>query len=238
MSPEELFFKLNRLHRFLIVAALCILLLVGFYFLVVADQLVVINGLENQIATIEKEILNEERKLAEGPKLEAKIKGLRSELQAMVSSLPEKQDIEELLQKITELLSENHLSASRFAPGREVVNEELYYARIPIALNVTGDYRKQGMFLASLNSLPRVVNVPSITLRAGGMTEIAKKLDVVPLEAKIDGETFRRLSQEEIAAISAKKQAATKPGPAAGARPAPPPPPAKSGGSGPPRSAP
>jgi len=225
MSPEELFFKLNRLHRFLIVAAICILLLVGFYFLVVADQLLVIQGLENQIATIQKEILNEQRKLAEGPKLEAKIKALRAELQAMVSSLPEKQEIEDLLQKITELLSENHLSASRFSPGKEVVNEELYYARIPISLAVTGDYRKQGLFLASLNSLPRVVNVPSLTLRAGGMTEIAKKLDVVPLEAKIDGETFRRLSQEEIAQISAKKQAGAKPAPGgkpgAGPRPKP-----------------
>ena len=224
MNPEELFFKLSRVQRFLIVAAVCILLLVAFYFLVVDDQLVAIKGLQARIATTEKEILNQERILAEGPKLEARIKALRADLQAMVSSLPEKQEIEELLRKITELLSENHLTASRFAPGTEVVNEELYYAKIPITLNVTGDYRKLGQFLASLNSLPRVINVPSITLRAGSPSEIAKKLEVVNLDAKIDGETYRRLSQEEVAKIIAKKQQAGAPGKPGGkpaGRPAP-----------------
>jgi type IV pilus assembly protein PilO len=211
MSPEEIFFKITKIQRILIVVALSILLLVGFYFLVVSDMLLQINGLEKQIGSLETDIKNQERVLAEGPKLKERISALRTELQAMVASLPEKQDIEELLKKITDLLSESTLVASQFVPGREVVNEELYYATIPIELSVRGDYQKQGAFLTSLNTLPRVVNVPSITLSRGGggmsvrETDLTKKLEIVSLDARINGVTYRRLSPDEIKQISEKK---------------------------------
>ncbi len=212
MSPEELFFKLNKLHRVLIVAFICVLLLVGFYFLFISDIRQVIAGYQQQIGKLKIEIANEKRILEEGPKLKARIEKLKNSLQAMVASLPEKQDIEALLKRITDLLAESNLVSTRFVPGQEKVNKELYYAEIPLSLNVRGDYFKQGVFLASLNSLPRIVNVPSLKLSpAGGMTgresEIAQKLDVLPLAADISGVTYRRLSPEEIQRIAEEKKA-------------------------------
>lgn len=212
MNPEELFFKLTRLQRTLIILALCVLLLVGVYFLFIADLREQIGRAEKQIAKLEIEIQNQKRILQEGPKLKARIEKLKQRLQKMVASLPEKQDIEVLLKRITDLLAESNLVATRFVPGREQVNRELYYAAIPISMNVRGDYYKQGSFLASLNSLPRIVNVPSIRLvPAGGLTgresDIAKKLDVLPLAADISGQTYRRLSPEEIKGIAQEKKA-------------------------------
>lgn len=212
MSPEELFFKLNKFHRVLIVAFICILLLVGFYFLFISDIRQVIAGYQQQIEKLKIEIANEKRILEEGPKLKARIEKLKNSLQAMVASLPEKQDIEALLKRITDLLAESNLVSTRFVPGQEKINKELYYAEIPLSLNVRGDYFKQGVFLASLNSLPRIVNVPSLKLApAGGMTgresEIAQKLDVLPLTADISGVTYRRLSPEEIQRIAEEKKA-------------------------------
>ncbi len=106
--------------------------------------------------------------------------------------------------------------ASQFVPGKEVINEELYYATIPIQLSVRGDYQKQGAFLSSLNTLPRVVNVPSITLtQTGGGSlrekDLSKKLEVINLNATINGVTYRRLSPEEIKRISQKKAGAGRP---------------------------
>lgn len=218
MSPEEIFFKVTKLQRILIVVAVSILLLVAFYFLVISDMLLAINSLEKQIGSLQTDIKNQERILAGGPKLKERIAALRKELQAMVASLPEKQDIEELLKKITDLLSESSLAASQFVPGKEVVNEELYYATIPIQLVVRGDYQKQGAFLTSLNSLPRVVNVPSLALtKAGSGTsreaDLTKKLEVVNLNARINGVTYRRLSPEEIKKVAEKKAGARKPSP-------------------------
>jgi type IV pilus assembly protein PilO len=211
MAPEEIFFRLNRLHRTLIVAAVCLLLLIGFYFLFIADIREVIARSEQQIGKLKIEIANEKRIYKEGPRLKAKIEKLKNRLQTMVASLPEKQDIEALLKRITDLLAESNLVSTRFVPGQEQINKELYYASIPISLNVRGDYFKQGAFLASLNSLPRIVNVPSIRLSpAGGMSgresEVAQKLEQLPLTADISGVTFRRLSPEEIKRISEEKR--------------------------------
>ena len=50
MTPEEVFFKLNKLQRAAIVVVLCILLLVGFYFLVVSNMLADIDNIHRQIA--------------------------------------------------------------------------------------------------------------------------------------------------------------------------------------------
>ncbi|MBI4966032.1 MAG: type 4a pilus biogenesis protein PilO [Desulfomonile tiedjei] len=213
MTVEEVFFKINRIQRILIVVAIAVLLLVGFYFLVIYEMQDQIAKLEQSIGRIKLEIMNQEKILQEGPKLKTRIEELRKRLQTMVASLPEKQDIEQLLKKITDLMSESNLVAKRFVPGQEQINEELYYATIPIQLNVRGDYQKQGAFLASLNTLPRIVNVPTIRLiRAGGLsvreTDLARKLDVIPLDGDISGVTYRRLSQDEIQAIAKKKQAA------------------------------
>jgi Tfp pilus assembly protein PilO len=238
MSPEEVFFKVSKLQRMLIVAAICVLCLVAFYLLYVSDTLLAKEALEKQIKSLETDITTQERNLAQGPRLRARILELKQELEAMVASLPEKQDIEELLKKITDLLSETNLVASQFIPGKEVINEELYYAKIPISLSVQGDYQRQGMFLTSLNSLPRVVNVPSITLSkaGGGMTkrqqDLQKKLEIISLDARITGETYRRLSPQEIQAITDKK--AGKPAGGAPGAGKPGPSPAKKAGGGPP----
>ncbi len=212
IAVDEIFFKVTKLQRILIVAAVCILLMVGFYFLVISDIQDQIASLEKQIGQIKIDIENQERILAEGPKLKARIQELEQKLQTMVASLPEKQDIEQLLKKITDLLSESNLVATKFAPGQEQINEELYYATIPIALSVRGDYSKQGTFLTSLNDLPRIVNVPTIKLnKSGGLTsresDMAKKLEVISLDADISGVTYRRLSAEEQKAITQKKAA-------------------------------
>jgi len=210
MAPEELFYKLNRLHRILILAGLGVLMLVAFYFLVISDTLDIISRLEKERERLRVDIAKQESRLQQGPKLEKQIEALKRQLETVVASLPEKQDIEALLKKITDLLSESALVAKRFVPGQEQINRELYYARIPIELSVRGDYVKQGTFLASLNNLPRIVNVPTIKLSAsGGLSgremDLAKKLDVLSLDSDISAVTFRRLSKEEIDAIAKQK---------------------------------
>jgi type IV pilus assembly protein PilO len=220
MTPEEVFFKVPRLQRKLAVGVLCVVIVGLFYWLFVSDWMEQIDALEKQITRINLEIKNQEQVSAERPKLLARIKEYEQKLETMVASLPEQREIEGLLKQITELLSESNLVSQKFAPGREQVNEELYYATIPIQLSVRGDYQKQGSFLASLNDLPRIVNVPSIKLNKSAGTgregELARKLDMVSLEADISGVTYRRLTPNEIRGISQKKaagRAARKPAP-------------------------
>ena len=215
LEPREIFFRLKTIHRILIVVGICVLLLVAFYFLWVAEDLQKVSALEKQIGSLKLEIINQEKILAQGPKLKTRIQELEKKLQTMVASLPEKQEIEILLKKITDLLSQTNLVAKRFVPGKEKVDEELYYATIPLELNVRGEYQKIGAFLASLNDLPRIVNVPTIKLgKAGALSsresDLVKKLDVIALDSNISGVTYRRLSPEEIKEITQRKAEAAK----------------------------
>lgn len=219
LEPREIFFKLKTIHRILIVVGICILLLVAFYFLWVAEDLEKVSKLEKDIGSLKLEIINQEKSLAQGPKLKTRIQELEKKLQTMVASLPEKQEIEILLKKITDLLSQTNLVAKRFVPGKEKVDEELYYATIPLELNVRGEYQRIGAFLASLNDLPRIVNVPTIKLgKAGALSsresDLVKKLDVIALDSNISGVTYRRLSPEEIKEITQRKAEAAKKAPA------------------------
>jgi type IV pilus assembly protein PilO len=199
----DIFYKLHKLHRVAIVLLICLLLVVGFYFLFVSDRWAEIDKLEKDIAKINNDIKSEQEIKNQGPQLEKKLKELAERLGSMVASLPEQQDIEPLLQRITELLSETNLVSERFIPGKETKDTKLGYAKIPITLKVKGDYHKQGAFFASVHDLPRLVNVPSIKLRkASGLSgrekDLERKLNVVSLEGEISAETYRRLSQSEL----------------------------------------
>jgi type IV pilus assembly protein PilO len=211
MSPQDVFFKLTRLHRAAIVVAVGVLLLVAFYFFVVSQIRTEIAVIDKQIGRLKIQIMNEEKVLAQGPRLKKKISALKARLQKMVYSLPQKQEIEGLLKKITDLLSESNLVAKRFVPGKERKNMKLQYATIPISLSVRGNYFKQGAFLASLRELPRIVNVPSITLRKSGNVggregQLNKRLDVISLDGSITAVTYRRLSPAEVKAYAARHQ--------------------------------
>ena len=67
LEPREIFFRLKTIHRILIVVGICVLLLVAFYFLWVAEDLQKVSALEKQIGSLKLEIINQEKILARRP---------------------------------------------------------------------------------------------------------------------------------------------------------------------------
>lgn len=211
MTPEELFFKLNKIHRAAIVGGICIILLVAFYFLIISDMLAYINRLNKDIDKLKIAIANEKVIAKTKPQLEVKLKNLESKLKTMVASLPQRKEIEVLIRKINDLVARAALVQKTFTPGKEVVNKKLYYAKIPFQIEIHGNYEKQGRFFTSLSELPRIINVPSVVLsRSSGAgsreSSLARYAGLVNLQASINAVTFRRLSPEEIKRIEASKK--------------------------------
>jgi Tfp pilus assembly protein PilO len=199
----EILQKLKPWQRILAVVGVCLILMIPFYFFVVADLWTEIVEKEKAISKVQMDIKTEEEVLRQGPALKEKIASLEAQLNTMVESLPEKQDIEELLKTITNLLTEYSLVSSKFVPGAEAPNAQLQYATIPVSISVRGDYKKLFSFFAQLKALPRVVNVPTVSFKpAGGLSpvesDLSRKLGVVPVDAEITGHTFRRLTREEV----------------------------------------
>ncbi len=89
IAADEIFFKVTKLQRILIVAAVCILLLVGFYFLVIADIQASISALEKA----DRSDKNRHRESGKNTRRRSETEGQDSRAGAkastMVASLPE-----------------------------------------------------------------------------------------------------------------------------------------------------
>jgi len=87
---------------------------------------------------------------------------LEQRLQEALAELPEEKKIDELLQLFQERARKAGLEISSIEPAPEVT--EGFYARVPINMQVTGNFHEIVTFFDSLARLRRIVNVNNILL--------------------------------------------------------------------------
>ncbi len=89
---------------------------------------------------------------------------LEQRLQEALAELPEEKKIDELLQLFQERARKAGLEIASIEPAPEV--NEGFYARVPINMQVTGNFHEIVTFFDSLARLRRIVNVNNILLDA------------------------------------------------------------------------
>ncbi|MFV0679044.1 type 4a pilus biogenesis protein PilO [Ottowia sp.] len=120
--------------------------------------------------------------------------------------LPSKAEMDALLSDINQAGLGRSLQFELFRPGQVVVKD--YYAELPIALKVSGQYHDIGSFAADIANLSRIVTLNNIAVAPPAATgKDSKPAGTLVLEAT--AKTFRYLDPEEIAA---QRAAASKPG--------------------------
>jgi type IV pilus assembly protein PilO len=87
---------------------------------------------------------------------------LEQRLQEALAELPEEKKIDELLQLFQERARKSGLEIASIEPVPEV--NEGFYARVPINMQVTGNFHEIVTFFDSLARLRRIVNVNNIVL--------------------------------------------------------------------------
>src|SRR5438105_400929 len=111
------------------------------------DELIQKQSIANNLAQFkhEKEIL--ERRLAQA-----------------LTELPNEANIDELIRSLSEIGTKSGLTINAIEPRGEL--RKPLYAKIPIAMGVTGSYHEIGVFLDSISKLARIVNVTNIKMGA------------------------------------------------------------------------
>ena len=141
-------------------------------------------------------------KLAKAVNLEALIKQ-REQVQQYVTQLekqlPSKAEMDALLSDINQSGLGRSLQFELFRPGQVVIND--YYAKLPIALRVTGRFHDMGAFASDIANLSRIVTLNNLVIGSG--KEGALTMDVT-------AKTFRYLDINE---INAQRKATAKPKP-------------------------
>jgi type IV pilus assembly protein PilO len=154
----------------------------------------------------QKETFLEKKKLAVN--LEA-YKQQRVEIEqafgALLKQLPNKSEMDALLIDINQAGLGRGLAFELFKPA-EKENFTEFYAELPVAIKVTGNYHDLGAFASDVAKMPRIVLLTDIKIdppKDGGASTLS-------MEAV--AKTYRYLDEEEIAKQRAATKTAKKPG--------------------------
>ncbi|MGE0797103.1 MAG: type 4a pilus biogenesis protein PilO [Lautropia sp.] len=117
--------------------------------------------------------------------------------------LPSRAEMDALLTDINQAGVGRGAQLQLFKPGQVQIKE--YYAELPIAVKVVGNYHDLGSFSSDLANLPRIVTLNNLS--------IVRQPKTNQLEMDATAKTFRYLDKEEIdaqRAAVAKKPGATR----------------------------
>jgi type IV pilus assembly protein PilO len=132
-------------------------------------------------------------KLAQAINLEQLRKQLdevRQYVTQLEKQLPSKAEMDALLSDINQAGLGRSLQFDLFRPGQVVVNE--YYAELPIAIKITGNYHDVGLFASDIAHLSRIVTLNDVSL-----VPLKERPSALIMEGTV--KTFRYLDAEEIA---------------------------------------
>lgn len=117
--------------------------------------------------------------------------------------LPSKAEMDALLSDINQAGVGRGLQFELFRPGQVVVKD--YYAELPIAIKLSGNYHDFGAFTSDIANLPRIVTLNNMQIVMPDRTANAPAPGTLTMEAI--AKTFRYLDADEIA--EQRRQAAT-----------------------------
>lgn len=113
---------------------------------------------------------------------------LQQHVAQLEKQLPSKTEMASLLVLVNQAGIARNLRFGWFKPGHEVLKD--YYAELPIAVSVSGQFHEIGMFAADIANLPHIAGLSQFSLRPIG------NAGHVALEAMV--KTYRYLDSEEM----------------------------------------
>lgn len=181
--------------RALILGLLFAAILVAGWFLVWSDAM---SRLET--ARLEEQSLRDSYTIKKGQAYhyeayKRRLAEVEQSLDSLLRQLPNRSQMDALLTDINQVGVGRGLEFDLFRPGSETLAD--FYATLPVAIKVVGNYHDMGGFVNDLAKLPRIVSVHDIVL-------LPAKDSTLTMEARI--QTYRYLDENELAAVKKQKQ--------------------------------
>lgn len=155
--------------------------------------------LTEEVSRLENEILKEEN-ISKNLKLYTKeYEELEKKLELVMLELPDKKEIENFLESISLLATDNGLEVIKFAPRSSTIKD--FYAEVPADLELQGTYHQVATFFDEVAHLPRIINIKDIS--ASIVKELNK--DVV-IRVICRAVTFRYLDEAEQELVRKRKK--------------------------------
>ncbi|EKO3904039.1 type IV pilus inner membrane component PilO [Vibrio fluvialis] len=130
------------------------------YWLYMLPKQDALEGLKQQEQTLKSTIRIKASKVATLPKLKVQLDELAERYDFLLRQLPVQKELASMLASVNELGLENTLTFTRIDWG-EKQNQEFLY-RLPLNIELTGNYHSIGDFSEAIARLPRIINFDDV----------------------------------------------------------------------------
>ena len=157
--------KLVLWQRVAILAGLLVVLFGAATWLLYLPKYDEITELEQKLQILEKKLATAKINAAELEKFQAKMQEAEAQFKIAMRALPEKEEIPSLLTNVSKSGQDVGLEFLLFEPKPETKKE--FYAEIPVAMTIRGDYHNLAIFFDKVARLSRIVNINNININRG-----------------------------------------------------------------------
>ncbi|WP_172202672.1 type 4a pilus biogenesis protein PilO [Niveibacterium sp. COAC-50] len=154
-----------------------------------------------QESQLKEEWLSKKRQAVNLDEYKRQLTEIDRQFGALLKQLPSKTEMENLLIDINQAGLGRGLQFELWKPNSESPKD--FYAELPIALRVTGNYHDLGNFVGDVAKLPRIVTLNDLVIEP--RKDGTLKMDALAV-------TYRYLDDEEVAKQKREKAAQTKAG--------------------------
>ena len=182
-------------QRVLVLVVVVVLLVLANYIVLISPKEEEIAALQSKINQLENELVRKRAIARNLSRYRIEVERLKQRLNEALTLLPNEAEIPELLQKLAGLVEQSDCQMGKFEPNAEVdVN---FYARIPVNMEITGNYHSIAVFFDKVSKLARIVNVTDINL---GKPKVVNQK--VVLDAKFTATTFKFIEDKKKATVA------------------------------------
>ncbi|MBW2652099.1 MAG: type 4a pilus biogenesis protein PilO [Deltaproteobacteria bacterium] len=154
--------NLPKIQRIGIIAGVAVIILGLYGFLIYRGQAQELDD-RNVVLTKKQQELNEQRVvLNDLPRFRKETEEMKKKRQVALKQLPDKKEIDKLLQDISYHAVESGLEVLLFKPQKEI--KKNFYAEIPVDIKLSGAYHDQAIFFDKIANLQRIVNISNLVI--------------------------------------------------------------------------
>ncbi|ENM5888715.1 type 4a pilus biogenesis protein PilO [Vibrio mimicus] len=145
----------------LLIILLLMLLIQGagywFYLMPKQDEIV---ALKQEEETVKATLRIKANKVAALPQIQAQLEELKERYDFLLRQLPVQKELASMLASVNQLGLDNSLTFTRIDWGERQTQEFLY--RLPLNIELTGNYHDIGDFSEAIAKLPRIINFDDV----------------------------------------------------------------------------
>ncbi len=172
------------------IALLCFLVLGAGYWYDTKIQLETLETVQQEEQTLFTQYEKEQKKANSLPDLIEQLKRIKSSFAVLLKSLPSENEIDQLLQDISQTALASGLDIEVFQPAEEQQSTDGVYQEKPISLTLTGTYHDFGKFVTEVSLMERIVTQHNVSI-----TVINKDDD--KLKIQITAKVYRYIEEKD-----------------------------------------